>query len=273
MNSADKLSIKSSDLDKINILVIMFTDRISGPARQLFQLVKLINRSRFNVHIASTDTASGNSEFIREIENFGIPFEKLLQSSIVDPSPIKTVNNLIRNKYFNIVQSHGYKSAFIAFFARYFVKVPWVAFLHGHTTENLKVRLYHALEFKLVKHADRIITVSQEMRDRLVSRGLPAKKTIVIRNSFDPMQFASFFAEENLREKFGVSPEEKLIGVIGRFSSEKGVDVFLKAFKLLIQSGLPVKAILIGEGPLENELRDYCLTQQIIDRVIFAGYQ
>jgi len=273
MNSVDKLSNTTSDLATVTILDIMFTDRISGPARQLFQLIKLIDGSRFDISIASTVTTDDKSEFIREIEKLGIPFEKLPQSSIVDPAPIKTVSSLIRNKHFNIMQSHGYKSAFIAFFARYFVKVPWVAFLHGHTTENLKVRLYHALEFKLVKHADRIITVSQEMRDRLVSRGLPAEKTIAIQNSFDPEQFAAFFAEENLREKFGIASDEKLIGVIGRFSSEKGVDVFLKALKLLTQADKQVKAILIGEGPMENELRNYCLTQQISDRVIFAGYQ
>jgi len=271
MNSVE-ISNKSSDLATVNILVIMFTDRISGPARQLFQLIKLIDRSRFTASIASTLSA-GKSEFVCEIENLGIPFEKLPQSSIVDPAPIKTVSSLIHNKHFDIIQSHGYKSAFIAFFARYFVKVPWVAFLHGHTTENLKVKLYHALEFKLVKHADRIITVSQEMRDRLVSRGLPAEKTVVIRNSLSPEQFASSVTGEDLRERFGVSPDEKLIGVIGRFSSEKGVDIFLKAFKMLIQSELPVKAILVGEGSMENELRDFCLTQQINDRVIFAGYQ
>ena len=257
----------------VRILVIMFTDRISGPARQLFQLIKLIDSTRFKISIASTVTASCKSEFICGIENLGIPFEKLPQSSIVDPAPIKAVSSLIHDKHFDIIQTHGYKSAFIAFFARFFVKVPWVAFLHGHTTENVKVRLYHALEFKLAKQADRIITVSHEMRNRLVSRGLPAEKTIVIRNSFDPEQFTTSFAGVDLREKFGVSPDEKLIGVIGRFSSEKGVDVFLKALKLLTQSCLPVKAILIGEGILENELRDYCLAQQISDRVIFAGYQ
>jgi len=271
MNS-DSLHKISSTKDYIKILDIIFTDRVSGPARQLFQLIKVIDASRYGISIASTATDADKSEFLCEVEKCDIPYHILPQRFFIDPTPITVVCKRIKKQQYDVIQSHGYKSAFIAFFAHYLANIPWVAFLHGHTTENLKVRLYHALEFKLVKHADKIITVSHEMRERLVSRGLPAERTVVIQNALDPQEFAAS-AKPHLRKKFGVKPDEKLIGIIGRFSPEKGVDVFLEAFKLLSKSDTSLKAILIGEGLLEAELRNYCSTHQINDRVIFAGYQ
>jgi glycosyltransferase involved in cell wall biosynthesis len=45
-----------------------------------------------------------------------------------------------------------------------------------------------------------------------------------------------------------------LLGVVGRLSSEKGVDIFLRACALLCNDGLSFSAVIVGDGPDRHQL-------------------
>ena len=251
----------------------MSTDRFSGPGRQVVQICEHFDGSDFEFALGSTLLEGYEStEFIREVSARGIPVHVLRQKKPYDPAPIRAVCRLVREQGICLIQTHGYKTGVIGWVVRRLTGVPWVAFLHGHTAENRKMSWYYRLELALAKRADRIVTVSEEMRTRLVRQGLPAERTRVIHNAVDPEQFQTG-ARMLSRADFGIAPEEKLIGVIGRFSPEKGQDVFLEAFRSVVSTLDSVKALLVGEGPTEGSLREYCDRHGLAGSVVFAGYQ
>jgi glycosyltransferase involved in cell wall biosynthesis len=258
----------------IKILILMATDRFSSPARLVVQTIEYRNRKRFEMLVGCTwiGRRSTPSEFFSELQRRHIPLRVLHQKMSFDPTPVLSALRLLRREKIDIIETHGYKACAIGFFLKLLSGKPWVAVMHGHTAENKKMSLYSALELNLSKSADRIITVSEEMRKRLVARGLSAEKTVTIHNAIDPEQFTCT-DKAITRETFGVAATEHLIGVIGRFSPEKGQDVFIEAFKLLVAENSGVRAIFIGEGPTEELIRRRVAAYGLEEHIIFAGYQ
>ena len=64
---------------------------------------------------------------------------------------------------------------------------------------------------------------------------------------------------------------EVVIGSVGRLSIEKGLDVLLDAVARLQQSGVAVRAVLAGDGPLRAKLEAQAQQLGITSRVEFRG--
>ena len=63
---------------------------------------------------------------------------------------------------------------------------------------------------------------------------------------------------------------EPLIGFVGRFVQEKGLQTLIAAMTQL--RGLPWRLAMIGAGPLESELRSAIAAAGLNDRVTFVGF-
>lgn len=72
-----------------------------------------------------------------------------------------------------------------------------------------------------------------------------------------------------VREELGVSGDEILLGHVGRFSPEKNHKFLLKVLKSALKQKENTKLLLLGDGPLMEEIR--ALATHLGDRVIFAG--
>lgn len=72
-------------------------------------------------------------------------------------------------------------------------------------------------------------------------------------------------------ERNGARPAGVVVGTVARLALEKGLDVLLRAAARLIESGLPLRVVLVGEGPLRGRLERLALRLAIADRVEFRG--
>ncbi|MDH3997989.1 MAG: glycosyltransferase family 4 protein [Desulfuromonadales bacterium] len=254
------------------ILILIDSSRLSGPGRQVLQIFQHIDRERYDLTLGVPVVGHADTELLCEARKSGVQLLEFRQRHSFDPFVIFALRRKVKALGIDIVQTHGYKPCVLGAMLKLLSGHRWLHFMHGHTAEDFKVALYFRLEFTLARFANRIATVSDEMRARLVARGLPDTKTATIHNALDPAQFQSN-AESASRNDFAISEQETLIGVIGRLSPEKGPDVFLDAFKRFLQQGYKAKVLLIGEGPLEQELRQQCAALGLGDQVVFAGYQ
>jgi glycosyltransferase involved in cell wall biosynthesis len=89
---------------------------------------------------------------------------------------------------------------------------------------------------------DRIICNSSAVVRRFRGRG----RTVVILNGVSLEQFRPDAGGTGVREKFGVSPETVLVGMVGNFSPVKGHEVFLQAATGLIRHGKNVQFWVVG---------------------------
>ena len=90
-----------------------------------------------------------------------------------------------------------------------------------------------------------------------------------------PIKFKNFeYSEVNrdlIRKELAIDKKTKVIGFVGRFSSEKNLVTLLTAFADIAHDDPLIKLVLVGGGILESQLRKYVNERGIEDRVIFCG--
>ncbi|RPI74744.1 MAG: glycosyltransferase family 1 protein [Desulfobacteraceae bacterium] len=263
----------------INILILVATDKLSGPARQIIQFFEYADRNLYHLLLAGTwvDKTGvfdlSKDGFFDEMNKRAFPFEILRQKFRFDPSVVQQAYKIIKKNGIHIIQTHGYKAAVIGFVIKMITGMPWVAFMHGETQEDMKVRIFQEIGFQLVRFADRIVTVSKAMRHRYIQRGVNPEKLVVLHNALDQSLFCESSERSQLSKQFKIRENDLVIGVIGRLSAEKGQRYFLEAFKRLRNLNQRLKALIVGEGPNEEILKKYCGSNDLEKSVIFTGYQ
>jgi glycosyltransferase involved in cell wall biosynthesis len=71
----------------------------------------------------------------------------------------------------------------------------------------------------------------------------------------DPAVFAASWRSEAYRASFGLGPDDLLVTYIGRIAREKNLGLLLEAWETLAPERGAGKLVLVGRGPLEDEIR------------------
>ncbi|HEX5445615.1 MAG TPA: glycosyltransferase [Pirellulales bacterium] len=100
---------------------------------------------------------------------------------------------------------------------------------------------------------DHVVAVSERVRRR-VCVGLP---TTVIPNGVDTTHIAQTRSRDEVRRSLGFASDDFVLGYVGRYSAEKRAHAVLEAAALLPET---YKALLVGWGPLEENLRRLAAT-------------
>jgi glycosyltransferase involved in cell wall biosynthesis len=257
---------------KPRVLITIDTYEIGGAGKVIIQFLKNGGKESCDPVVAGFWRGPEAAwQFRDAVESIGVPFKVLRQKSAYDPSVIPAALKIIRENNITILESHGYKAHIVCLALRHHAKLPWIAYVHGWTSENSKVELYNLVEKTVVRFADRIIPVSESLKSRLHLGVRAAEKAVVITNAADFVDTGQAFT--NQRERFGVQENEILVGVIGRLSPEKGHRYFIDAMKGVAAKYGHVKAVFVGEGQERAALTDAISKNGLEGKVILAGFQ
>ena len=255
---------------EIRIAVIIAETRVTGLVRQLIETLDRLDGNGCAIQVAVVVRANADPEPISsELRTRGIAYELVRESGAFDPSLVGKMDRLLRDWSPHLVQTHGYKPNVLGLFAKNRLGLPWVAFYHGRTTTDLKVRLYHQLNCHVMSRASTIVAVAHGVQSHLRKRD--QTRVRVIQNAVVPDQRSTCSREES-RRRLGLSSNELAVGFIGRLSNEKGPDLFLEAFALLSRTMPNTRAIIVGEGPLLASLSLRAARLGVSESVRFCGY-
>jgi glycosyltransferase involved in cell wall biosynthesis len=255
------------------VLALMDTMKVSGPCRGLFQLVKLTQEDiRFVLGMFLIGGAATSSP-IEEAKRRGYEVATLSQRRRYDPGLILQAWKIMRHYGVQIIQSHSYRPAFMAWCLKRVTGLPWIAFAHGYTSENKRMAVYNRLDCWLLRRADRVVVVSGALKRHLATAGVPPDKIHVVYNAIDPDDHTPERDGTEFRRQCQVGPHGLLVGVIGRFSPEKGQAVFVEAFADVVRVMPEARAVLVGDGQELPRLQTLVRSRGLEGRVIFAGHQ
>lgn len=174
-----------------------------------------------------------------------------------------------------VVHVHDYKSAFYAWLAtrreHHLGKpAPLVATLHGWVESSASLRLYTRLELALLRRFDALVVVAGEQVDRLARAGVPRARIRHIDNGIDcPVRDEAGAAM--LRAQLGLSPDSRVFSAVARLSSEKNIAMLLRAFVPVAARHADAVLLVVGDGPLREELETLATQLGITQRVRFLG--
>ena len=253
-------------------LMVIDTYETGGPGKVMLQFFRSGGMELCEPHVAAFWRGPERPWQFREaVQATGVPFHILPQRFAFDPLVINAAKKVVFDQKINLLVSHGYKAHVVCFALRQLTGLPWVAFSHGWTSENLKVEVYNLIDKGMVRFADRIIPVSESLANRLHLGKRLRQRTEVIANAVDPIDTTQEFLD--LRQHYGVLESEDLLGLVGRLSPEKGHRFFLEAFKAIATVAPQVKALIVGEGQERDAITRFIHHYGLEKRIILTGYQ
>lgn len=136
--------------------------------------------------------------------------------------------------------------------------------------ENKNARLWGWLYRRFYKRADRVICLSDSMVSDLVKNlGVPREKLVRIYNPVDT---------EKIRElsQIGINPFKGTgprLAAAGRICRQKGFDILIDAMPAVLKRFPDAQLAILGEGPLEADLKKQARNLGIEGQVAFLGFQ
>ncbi len=252
------------------IVVLISTRIVGGPAKGLLQVIPELNRrGHFEIVLCTfANVGERPSPFLQACRERDIRVVVLTQRFHWDPTPITVLRGLLEPPG-SLLQTHGYKEAVFGAALKWLTGRPWIAFHHGTTEENLKMRFYHRLNKALTQGADAIVSVSRELADRTVA---PRHRTklAIIENAVESVPQTALVRTGGLRQKWAA--RGCVIGCIGRLSREKGQALLIEAAGRLLRQGAVFTIVFVGDGPEREFLIEKAQTSGIGSHVRFLGH-
>jgi glycosyltransferase involved in cell wall biosynthesis len=148
-----------------------------------------------------------------------------------------------------------------------------------HTTgfrQPLKSRLRMLLNRFVFRQCELVIYVSHKQREYWRARGLRGKRDVVIQNGIDAEYFTDRSTPQEraaTRAEFGFVPDDFVIGLCAALRTEKAHVDLLRAVRRLRDSGVPAKALLIGDGPQRAEIERQIVELKLTGHAVIAGHR
>jgi len=200
---------------------------------------------------------------------------------------------VIRQGGYQVLHSHGPRSALIAALASKWTGIPLVHHVHSPTTRDttnrLRCRLNAIVERLAFRQAKTLVAVSESLGRYLADRGVAAEKIQVVPNgvphSRETNDREANSREANNRETVNVGRNEPAseptagraftLGVVALFRPRKGLEVLLESLAELRRQGFDVRLRAVGgfETPeYESEIKALCSRLGVESLVEWVGF-
>lgn len=124
-----------------------------------------------------------------------------------------------------------------------------------------------------IRVLDRIIAVSQDIRQVLLRAGVPDSRIRMIHSGIDTAWYASLQADPAFRTRWQLPADAILVGTAAAFTKEKDYPNFLRAAALALQKAPQLYFMAVGEGPQLARIKELAGQMGLGQRLVFAGFQ
>ncbi len=190
------------------------------------------------------------------------------------------IYRLLRREKPDIVHTHTAKAGAIGRMAAFMAGVPVIIHtFHGHIFHSYfpkwKSRLFSQVERFLSKLSNAIIVISKRQYNDIVNifKIAPAQKVYTIPLGFDWDAFDKEEAEIDIRKKYNIPENKKIITIIGRLVPIKNVSAYIRIVRKIEELAPDsFHFLIIGDGELRGDLELLARQEGISDHLTFTGW-
>ena len=157
----------------------------------------------------------------------------------------------------------------------YEVRGIWeeTAVANGRWQRNgLAYSRFRRYENKLLKSSEKVISISKELENDLISRGIKGDKITVVPNGIELEKDQVISPQFNeILEKKNALSGDLTVGYIGSLRHLEGVDLTVKAVSNLVQEGQDINFFCLTGLDGQEELSKLCESIGLNDRYLIAG--
>ena len=127
-----------------------------------------------------------------------------------------------------------------------------------------------ALESRIAREADRVLTLTQPMFDTLIERGVEPDRLALMPNGVEESFISEPPREAALAEELGITDQDLVIGYAGSIVEYEGLDDLAQACVGLIEKGHNIKLLIVGDERSRQDIKP--ITQKIKSVFASAGH-
>jgi glycosyltransferase involved in cell wall biosynthesis len=185
--------------------------------------------------------------------------------------------SIFRSQRPDIVHTHSGKAGVLGRLAAARANVPLIVHtIHGPSFGRFQNSLANALflsaEKIAAKRTTHFVVVADAMKQQYLAAGIgrPEQYTKVL-SGFDLQPFLSATNDANLRAKYGLSPDDIVIGKIARLFKLKGHDDLFAIAPGLVRSFPRIKFLFVGDGEWRARFEQRARSLGLEKHFVFTG--
>jgi len=219
---------------------------------------------------------TGKGHFEVELKSHGIEHcsinQENLRRNVI--KNLKEVRSIVQHYQPNLIHTHQFASDFYGGLASLGFNIPVISHIHNPQMESSFRKLMRYFLSRWVISA--FVAVSDGKAAEFM-RFVPAAKdrVFVLYNAIDldSFQLIDGYNRIDYRAQFSIEENALVVGACGRLSWEKGYDLLVKAFQMVIGKVPESYLIIVGDGPERLKLEKLSADLGIENRVVFTGYR
>ena len=269
-------------MPRICLVTHFFPPHMGGIEKVSYEQSKRLTESGYEIDVLTSKIKGQNEHPAKGIRVFAYPSLKLAERFGV-PYPILTVEAYKKFakviKKCDLVHAHGhvYMSSYLAGKIAKKYKKPFIVTQHNtfidykswlNTLEHLNDL---TIGKSILKHADRILTVSKETMKYVLRLGADKAKTSVMYNGVDTNCFHPVKKGES-RKKLGLPKKRKIIFSVRRLVYKNGIDTLIESAHLVARDNPEVLFVVAGKGPSRKLIEDRIKELRIEDNIKLTGF-
>jgi glycosyltransferase involved in cell wall biosynthesis len=281
------------------IRVVRIIDRlnIGGPAKHVVWLTAEMRKDGFETTLITGTVPRGEGDMAYFAREAGVePLVIKEMSRELSPRDVVVIAKLLRKLWQlkpDIIHTHKAKAGAAGRVAATLYKwlTPSALWLrprrcrivhtyHGHIFHGYygtaKTRLFLAIERAMARFCtDRIIAISPQQRSEIngvYKIGRPGQYKVIPLGTDLGEPGAQ---QSSLREELGIGSDDLVVGIVGRLCEVKNHAMFLRAAAQLKSEGAGggIHFVVVGDGPLRQQLESLASELGLSDSVTFAGFR
>ncbi len=243
-----------------------------GGAEQLLAgAARHADRSRFDYEVAYL--LPWKDALVKELHDEGVGVHCLDGAGGI--GWVLRLRRLVDRRGITLVHSHSPVAAVGARMALDGTRVR-----HIYTEHNVWERYHRATYWSNMltfTRSDHVFAVSEHVRDSiryptwLRRRHLPPIETLF--HGIDPAAVEGWTRVDGVRKELGISDDAPVIGAVANLKAHKRLDRLIQAMPEIRDRVPGVRLVLVGQGPMEDELRALSRRLQLGETVLFTGFR
>lgn len=210
-------------------------------------------------------------------EIFKVATEKKLQvlgydfKSEYDTSFAKKLKNISHSLNADVLFMHSSKAHTLGVLSSLLYGMKTKMVLCRTMIERVDTNFFRKWKYNY-KGIQKIICVSQPVVDILKFAVKDTSRMSIVGSVTDIRKFENSSKKGYIHEKYAIPHDYKIVGNIAAFTPMKDLVTWVNTVEELVKRKVKAKYVLIGEGPLEAEIKDLVKEKGLENDIIFAGF-
>lgn len=235
------------------ILHIIGGGEVGGAEQHVLALLQGLDRARFSPHLVCLT----NGPFADLACAANIPTQTFPMHFPLDLSPLPKLVHWTRQKGIDLIHTHGSRANLLGRLGGKWLGLPCLTTVHSSLAHDYlspwSARLALGLDRLTLSLTSGIITVSDYLAQEVAWRGGHNIETIY--NGRSPFVLNDpAHSRRRFRQQWGIPTDAFVLGTIGRLHPTKGHTYMIKAAAQLREKFPSIYILLIGDGPLHQDL-------------------